>query len=171
MACLAAAGGLVTRFNAVSCSLIAAIFFLSVSVAAVRGGHTGYKVTAAGVPGRSPVAVGVRVVEVSPRSVTTRRSSSPSRNHPHPITTRLLDTTAYCATGNRTASGVWPQIGMAASNLFRFGQRLRVPGIGVVTVTDRVGFGSELDLYMGDAGCEQRALTFGRRSLLVEVLP
>jgi 3D (Asp-Asp-Asp) domain-containing protein len=66
---------------------------------------------------------------------------------------------------------VWPQIGQAASNLFPFGQRLRVPGIGVVTITDRVGYGAELDLYFGDAGCEQRALAFGRRSLLVEVLP
>jgi 3D (Asp-Asp-Asp) domain-containing protein len=61
---------------------------------------------------------------------------------------------------------------MAASNLFGFGTRLRVPGIGVVVITDRIGYGSQLDLFFGsDPRCEQRAIQFGRRSLLVEVLP
>jgi 3D (Asp-Asp-Asp) domain-containing protein len=60
---------------------------------------------------------------------------------------------------------------MAASNLFDFGTRLRVPGIGVVVITDRIGAYSQLDLFFGsDPGCEQRALTFGRRNLLVTVL-
>jgi 3D (Asp-Asp-Asp) domain-containing protein len=82
-----------------------------------------------------------------------------------------LDTTAYCWTGNHTASGRWPRIGYAASNLFPFGTRLRVPGFGVVTVEDRTDNLTQLDLYMGDAGCGLRATRFGRRSLLVEVLP
>lgn len=115
----------------------------------------------------------VRDGRVSPRLDDSRRARRPHRPlDRHPIRAVTLDTTAYCGTGNRTASGVWPQIGMAASNLFAFGQRLRVPGHGVVVVTDRVGWGSQLDLFFGsDPGCESRAVQFGRRSLLVEVLP
>lgn len=96
----------------------------------------------------------------------TPRDSRPHRSHP--IRAVHLDVTSYCETGNRTASGVWPRYGMAASNLFPFGTRLRVPGWPVVvTVTDRVGWGADLDLYA--MSCE-RAIQWGRRSLLVEVL-
>jgi 3D (Asp-Asp-Asp) domain-containing protein len=89
---------------------------------------------------------------------------------PHPLRYVRLDTTAYCETGSRTASGVWPRPGMAASNLFAFGTVLHVPGVGRVVVTDRIGWGSELDIYMGGPGCERRALLFGRRQLLVGVV-
>lgn len=75
-----------------------------------------------------------------------------------------LEVTAYCHTGNRTASGVWPREGMAASNAHPFGARLGVPGWGVVTITDRIGWGSQLDLFMTSrAAC----LQFGRRLLHV----
>lgn len=82
-----------------------------------------------------------------------------------------LSTTMYCATGHRTASGVWPEVGMAAGNRWPFGTQLDVPGVGVVTITDRIGSGSDLDIFGGnDTGCEARALTWGRRSLLVEAV-
>jgi 3D (Asp-Asp-Asp) domain-containing protein len=83
-----------------------------------------------------------------------------------------LDVTAYVCTGNRTASGVMPQVGMAAT-LARipFGTRIFVPGVGVVTVTDRIGHSSDLDLYMGcGAQAQQRAEQWGRQRLTVEVL-
>lgn len=83
---------------------------------------------------------------------------------------RWVDVTAYCATGNPTASGVWPQVGMAAT-LDRgvpFGTRLEVPGVGTVTVTDRIGWGSDLDLYLGaGAACQDAADRWGRRRLFV----
>lgn len=85
--------------------------------------------------------------------------------------TAPIDVTAYCWTGNRTASGPWPQRGMAASNDYPFGTRLRVPGVGLVTVTDHIGHGTQLDLYLGRAGCHKRATAFGRKHLRVEVLP
>lgn len=84
---------------------------------------------------------------------------------------QVLEVTAYCWTGNRTASGVWPERGMAAGNDWDFGTRLRVEGIGIVTVTDRYGYGTQLDLYLGHyADCEHDALVFGRRHLHVEVV-
>jgi 3D (Asp-Asp-Asp) domain-containing protein len=55
---------------------------------------------------------------------------------------------------------------MAASNHYRFGTRLRVEGVGVVTVEDRIGYGSDLDLFgPSESFCRQ----FGRRLLRVEV--
>jgi 3D (Asp-Asp-Asp) domain-containing protein len=52
-----------------------------------------------------------------------------------------------------------------------FGTRLRVPGFGVVVVTDRIGHGSDLDLYLGSSpGCARAARAWGRRHLVVEEL-
>lgn len=57
---------------------------------------------------------------------------------------------------------------MAASNRYPFGTRLRVEHVGVVTVQDRIGYGSDLDLFMDSrAAC----IMFGRRPLMVTVLP
>lgn len=84
------------------------------------------------------------------------------------------DTTAYCATGHRTASGVWPAVGMAATldRTIPFGTRLRVPGYGVVTVQDRIGHGSQLDIYLGTgAACDHAARTWGRRHLTITEVP
>lgn len=81
-----------------------------------------------------------------------------------------LNVTGYCWTGARTANGTWPHPGTAAGNRWPFGTRLRVPGTGVVTITDRIGHGSDLDIYLGHDGCDQRARHFGRRHLPVEVL-
>jgi 3D (Asp-Asp-Asp) domain-containing protein len=56
---------------------------------------------------------------------------------------------------------------MAAGNRWPFGTRLRVEHVGVVTVTDRIGWGSDLDLYM--TSCSE-ARQFGRRHLTVTVV-
>jgi 3D (Asp-Asp-Asp) domain-containing protein len=97
-----------------------------------------------------------------------RRTPRPAPTPPQHGPRHLLSVTAYCATGNRTASGAWPQLGMAAGNRWPFGTRLHVEHVGDVVITDRIGWGSELDLYFGaDAGCEQRAARFGRRQLTV----
>jgi 3D (Asp-Asp-Asp) domain-containing protein len=79
----------------------------------------------------------------------------------------LTTVTAYCATGNPTASGKTPRPGMAAGNDWPFGTRLHVDGIGVVTIEDRYGSGTQLDLFMDSCTA---ARTFGRRHLRVEVL-
>lgn len=90
--------------------------------------------------------------------------------HDLPGRQQLLDVTAYCATGNRTASGAWPQIGMAATldRSIPVGTTLHIAGYGDVTVTDRIGWGSDVDLYLGAGpACERAASRWGRRRLLV----
>ncbi|MCW2545401.1 MAG: hypothetical protein JWM40_2953 [Frankiales bacterium] len=112
----------------------------------------------------------------TPRATPTRasRSRAPerarSRSRRNTGTGSLLDVTAYCWTGNRTASGSWPRIGMAAGNRWPLGTRLHVSGLGQVVVTDRIGHGSDLDIYLGHDGCDQRARAFGRRHLRVQVM-
>lgn len=78
----------------------------------------------------------------------------------------ILETTAYTWTGHRTASGVWPRVGMAASNLFPLGTLLDVEGVGRVVVEDRTG-GVQLDIYMAS---ERECVEFGRRRLHVQVV-
>lgn len=82
------------------------------------------------------------------------------------------DVTAYCGTGHRTASGSWPQPGDAATldRRIPFGTLLDIPGVGRVVVTDRIGTGSDVDLYMGGPDCARRADTWGRRHLPVTVI-
>lgn len=80
----------------------------------------------------------------------------------------LTDTTCYTETGSRTASGLWPEPGMAASNRYPFGTRLRVESVGVVVVQDRIGAHSSLDLFFASRA---ECLRFGRQQLRVEVLP
>lgn len=109
----------------------------------------------------------VRTVPSSGAQGATRHHVRPSR--PAGAAAHLLSVTAYCKTGSRTASGTWPQIGDAAvlNRSIPFGTRLQVDG-NVVTVRDWVGHGADVDLFFGnDAGCEQRALTFGRKRLRV----
>jgi 3D (Asp-Asp-Asp) domain-containing protein len=56
---------------------------------------------------------------------------------------------------------------MAASNTYAFGTRLLVEGVGVVTVEDRIGWGTDLDLYgPSEAFCRR----FGRKHLHVRVV-
>jgi 3D (Asp-Asp-Asp) domain-containing protein len=62
------------------------------------------------------------------------------------------------------ANGQAPYVGAAAGNRWHFGTVLLVPGRGEVVVKDRIGYGSDLDLYM--SSCAE-AEAWGRRSLLV----
>lgn len=76
-----------------------------------------------------------------------------------------LDVTAYCYTGSRTASGVWPARGQVATLApIPFGTHLRLRGLGIYEVTDRIGWGSDVDIYF--PSCVD-ARNFGRRHLTV----
>jgi hypothetical protein len=88
-----------------------------------------------------------------------------------PALTLTADTTMYCATGNRNAAGLWPQLGdvAVADRSIPFGTRVLING-NVYVVRDWIGWGSDFDLYGGsDAGCEQRALNYGRQHLRVVI--
>ena len=84
-----------------------------------------------------------------------------------------LQCTAYCHTGNPTASGVMPAVGMCAMDKVNgvtvpFGSRVTLPDGRVLTVTDRFGGGydNRLDIFMAS---EQECWQFGRQWLRCKV--
>ena len=81
---------------------------------------------------------------------------------------QVLNTSAYTSTGNRTASGVWPAVGMAAADHLPFGSKVTLPDGRVLTITDRFGGGydNRLDIFLPtEAECWQ----FGRQRLKCKV--
>ena len=80
-----------------------------------------------------------------------------------------LSATAYCHTGNPTASGLMPQVGHCAVDKINgvtvpFGSKVHLPDGRVLTVTDRFGDGRSncLDIFMQT---ESECWQFGRRWL------
>ena len=84
-----------------------------------------------------------------------------------------LNVSAYAETGNPTASGVMPAVGMCAMDKVNgvtvpFGSKVHLPDGRVLTVTDRFGgnYDNRLDIFMAsEAECWQ----FGRQFLLCKV--
>lgn len=81
----------------------------------------------------------------------------------------LRDITKYCPTGNTTASGKWPRVGMVAtlSRSIPFGTRVVIEGLGEFVVEDRIGHGSEFDIFTNSCAEADR---FGRQHRRVTVL-
>ena len=84
-----------------------------------------------------------------------------------------LSATAYCHTGNPTASGVMPQVGHCAVDKINgqwipFGTIIKIKGMGTYKVTDRFGDGRNncVDLYMDSY---KKCIEFGRQDLETEV--
>lgn len=77
---------------------------------------------------------------------------------------QTLNVSAYCHSGNPTASGVWPQVGMAAANHLPFGTKVYLPDGTVVVIRDRMGGGytDRLDLFKAT---EDECWEWGRRWL------
>ena len=81
---------------------------------------------------------------------------------------QVLNCSAYCHSGNRTASGVWPQVGHAAADHLPFGTKVTLPDGRILTITDRFGggFTDKLDIFLPtEAECWQ----FGRQWLRCKV--
>ena len=84
-----------------------------------------------------------------------------------------LNASAYCHTGNPTASGVMPAVGMCAMDKVNgvtvpFGSRVTLPDGRILTITDRFGGGysDRLDIFMNS---EAECWEFGRQWLRCEV--
>lgn len=84
-----------------------------------------------------------------------------------------LSASAYCHTGNPTASGVMPQVGHCAVDKINgqwipFGTRIITEDGRVLTVTDRFGgsYNNRLDIFMAS---EDECWQFGRQNLICEV--
>ena len=77
---------------------------------------------------------------------------------------QVLNCSAYCHSGNRTASGVWPQVGHAAADHLPFGTKVTLPDGRILTITDRFGgsYTDRLDIFMNS---EQECWQFGRQWL------
>ena len=77
---------------------------------------------------------------------------------------QLLNCSAYTHTGNPTASGVMPAVGMAAADHLPFGSRVTLPDGTVVVIRDRMGgsYSNRLDLFKET---EDECWEFGRRNL------
>lgn len=81
---------------------------------------------------------------------------------------QTLEVTAYCHTGNPTASGVMPAVGMAAADHLPFGSKVTLPDGRILTITDRFGgsYSDRLDIFLdSEAACWE----FGRRWLRCKV--
>lgn len=85
-----------------------------------------------------------------------------------------LNASAYCHTGNPTASGVMPQVGMCACDKINgqwipFGTVIKTEDGRRLVVTDRFGDGrnNSLDIFMQT---EDECWKFGRRNMLCEVI-
>lgn len=84
-----------------------------------------------------------------------------------------LNASAYCETGNPTASGVMPQVGHCAVDKINgqwipFGTKIITEDGRVLTVTDRFGgnYDNRLDIFMSS---EQECWQFGRRWLKCKI--
>ena len=81
---------------------------------------------------------------------------------------QVLNCSAYCHSGNRTASGVWPAVGHAAADHLPFGTRVTLPDGRILTITDRFGGGysDRLDVFMNS---EDECWQFGRQWLKCKI--
>ena len=85
-----------------------------------------------------------------------------------------LECTAYAPTGNPTASGVMPQVGMCAVDKINgqwipFGTIVKINGLGALKVTDRFGDGRNncVDIFMESYN---KCIEFGRQDREAEVI-
>ena len=84
-----------------------------------------------------------------------------------------LNCSAYCETGNPTASGVMPQVGHCAVDRINgqwipFGTRIHTEDGMTLVVTDRFGgnYNNKMDIFMQS---ESECWQFGRRNLLCRI--
>lgn len=77
---------------------------------------------------------------------------------------QVMNVSAYCHTGNPTASGVMPQVGHCAADHLPFGSKVALPDGRVLVVTDWFGgnYTDRLDVFMSS---EAECWKFGRRWL------
>lgn len=87
---------------------------------------------------------------------------------PEPL---IFEATAYCYTGNRTATGTWPSRGTIAVDpeVIPLGTRLHIEGYGEGIAEDTGGLvkGNIIDLYFPT---ESECWEFGRKQVEVRIL-
>ena len=81
---------------------------------------------------------------------------------------QTLNVSAYTHSGNPTASGVMPAVGMCAADHLPFGSKVTLPDGRTLTVTDRFGGGytDRLDIFLNT---ESECWIWGRRWLKCKI--
>ena len=83
----------------------------------------------------------------------------------------IFEATAYCYTGNRTATGTWPSRGTIAVDpeVIPLGTRLHIEGYGEGIAEDTGGLikGDIIDVYMES---EDECWDWGRRTVEVRII-
>ncbi|NLT95145.1 MAG: hypothetical protein GXW85_06355 [Clostridia bacterium] len=86
--------------------------------------------------------------------------------------TLIMEASAYTHTGNRTATGVYPQVGTIAVDpkVIPLGTRLWVEGYGygIAQDTGSAIKGNKIDIFMDS---RRECLKWGRRKVKVHILP
>ncbi|HHY06414.1 MAG TPA: DUF348 domain-containing protein [Clostridia bacterium] len=107
-----------------------------------------------------------QVVALGTRQTVSRAGTSLEFSEAYTMTA-----TAYTHTGNRTATGIWPSVGIVAVDprVIPLGTRLYVDGYGFATAMDVGGKikGKRIDVFMET---KEEALQWGRRQVKVFVL-
>lgn len=119
--------------------------------------------TKAKVPTKSPISTPTK-------TTTTTTNTPPAPKNPEPSNMKYLgalSSTAYTSTGNNMASGEKPYEGAVACNLVPLGTKIYIEGYGYFVVKDRIGHGSQLDIFMDTY---EEAIQFGRRTVKVYVV-
>jgi 3D (Asp-Asp-Asp) domain-containing protein len=115
----------------------------------------------------------IKVPTKSPTSTPTKTTTTTTTNttpvNPEPSMKYLgaLSSTAYTHTGNNMANGEKPYEGAVACNLVPIGTKIYIEGYGYFVVKDRIGHGSQLDIFMDTY---DECIQFGRRTLQVYVV-
>lgn len=78
-----------------------------------------------------------------------------------------LESTAYTHTGSNMANGEYPHIGAVACNMVPLGTKIYIEGLGYFTVKDRIGGGSQIDLFMNTL---QECINYGRKTVKVYIV-
>jgi len=85
--------------------------------------------------------------------------------------TMVMEATAYTYTGNKTATGTWPKIGVAAVDpkVIPLGTMLYVEGYGYARAEDTGGLikGDRIDLFFET---EQECIEWGRKNVKVRIV-
>ncbi len=97
------------------------------------------------------------------------REETIEENTPHLVPIGTYQLTAYVATGNRCASGVYPTVNhTVACNSIPLGTKIYIEGYGEYVVEDTGGMsGGVIDVFVSDY---YSAIYFGRRSANVYII-
>ena len=78
-----------------------------------------------------------------------------------------LNSTAYTHTGGNMDNGEYPYFGAVACNLVPLGTTIYIEGLGNFVVKDRIGHGSDLDIFMNTY---DECMAYGRRTVNVYII-